>query len=147
MAWNMVWSGTLVWMTKVKCFYYNYSCVLGMNHDLSPTETWVAWLKVLELFEIVCFEKLFSKYVLDHFLSEACLLSFFLQLIMLLSRMNAGATKESVSNEPNIVRIYFSWTSEQNSTIKLDSSFIVIQNLFFKLLHHVWYPQCILPGN
>lgn len=107
-----------------------------------PTETWVAWLKVLKLFG----PKIIYKIYIGPFSKLGLLALTFLSL-MLLSKMNAVATKESVSNQPSIVRIYFSWTLAPNCTIKLESSFIVIQNLLLKLLHHFWSPQCILSST
>lgn len=109
----------------------------------SPTETWVAWLKVLKLFG----PKIIFKIYIGPFSKLGLFAVTFLWLIMLLRKMNVVATKDSLSNQPNIVRIYFSWTSEPNSTFKLESSFMVIQTFLLKLLHHFWSPQCILPST
>lgn len=136
----MVWSGTLLWMTNSSAFITIIDVFLGLNMAcMSPTETRVAWLKVLKLFG----PKIFFKVYMEPF-SMLGLLVFTFSFI-LLSKMNVAATKESASIQPNIVRIYFSRTSEPNSTIKLESSFIVIQNFLLKLLHHFWSPQFILP--
>lgn len=109
----------------------------------SPIETQVAWLKVLKLFG----PKIIFKIYIGPFSKLGLLAVTFLWLIMLLRIMNVVKTKESVNNQPNIVRIYFSWTLEPNSPFKLESLFIVIQTLLLKLLHHFWSPQCMLPST